>query len=500
VTLPLCGDRNMSSYIVAGKADDPSFARAEYVAKQIETACPGVFFRFEMKHPDSWKKFIVDVFKKYDFDGYTEEFGGPLIWTHEGDLVGGITEFVQRICVEKFGMPNPPSVTDPIFKQIAADNLKQVKQELHRKANGPPFAELVETIVGQAGSSGFLVAPQYDERRSVVVSGAPFDVWISSALTEERAKLREDYGNGQPVRIDVGLQVTHVGPEQTHLALLHPRPLVRKHLVIPKRRHVREIVPEESADGAVTELEVPPSAFGGEAGEDLLSEDFVAAMEVLISVGGIATFMGLKRGPEYRHPLDTHIQVLPFPLQGTQGGEDCPRRYPLELQIERALRDGETSLKAFSFKHMLVPVVQSKADAKNQHLELAKAVVVAFEAARGTQDSYMLVFTTTWLLLAPLAECPKEGEQRYDAWLRLPPPPPCALAGVVVAEAIRREYPETAGLPGQEGEPLVSNRAVQEGLPEGSPEYGKALCEARISARILDVPAELIAVWMEPKA
>lgn len=481
----------MASYVIAGKAGCASFARAEYAAKQIQTACPGVFFHFEMKHPDMWEEFIKDVFRKYDFDGYSETFEGPLVWTHEGDLVGGSAEFVQKVCVEKFGMGNIPSVTDPKFKQIALDNLKQIKLELHREANGPLFSERCEAAAHRARRAGLLDAPGYEEQRRLVLSGACFEVWISSTLADERVKLRECFGSGEAVRVSAELSVTTAGAKDSHRVMLHPRPLVQKHIVLPKLRHAREIATENSS---AAEIEVQPCSFRSDPGEDLQLEDFSAAMEVLVNLGGVATWMGLRGGSEYRHPLDTHLQVLPFPVHSQ--GEDCSLHFPLELYIERALRDGATSLACFPFPHTLSAITMDN-DSKNRAAELARIGLAVFETARGHErHSCLLAFTATWLLLMPLQAPPEAGSLGHDAWLRLPPPPPCALAGVLIVEAIEGDFPETAGfVASQEKAAFVSNRAEQEGIPKDSEEYSAALREARVSSRILQAPAAYLGVW-----
>eukprot|EP00929_Paragymnodinium_shiwhaense_P056255 TRINITY_DN28161_c0_g1_i1.p1 TRINITY_DN28161_c0_g1~~TRINITY_DN28161_c0_g1_i1.p1 ORF type:complete len:492 (+),score=111.50 TRINITY_DN28161_c0_g1_i1:67-1542(+) len=489
----------MTCYIVAGKADDPSFARAEYAAKQIQAACPGVFFRFEMKHPDAWKEFINDVYKKYDFRNYPEDFAGPLVWTHEGDLIGGSAEFVQKICVAKFGMESIPSVTDAIFKHISAENLKQVKHELQRRAAGPPFSEHLEDLESKAQSQGFLAMRRFDSKKTFVKSGASLEVWVSdSELKEEKQRIRQEIaaaeGKQAPESVPGGCCVGTVGADQTHTVMLHPRPLVRKHMVLPKRRCVEEIFPEGSDE--VRELRVPPCAFREDADEDLFVEDFSAAMETMLSVGGVAVWTGLRKGgAEYRSPLDTHLQVLPFPVHSE--GDDCPRRFPLDLHVDRALKEAATALPVFGFRHMLLPITP-QGDGKSKIAELAQAGFAAYEAARGKErGSCMLAFTTSWLLLVPLADPPEAASLNYDAWLRMPPPPPCALIGIFIVDAIARDFPATAGDSGHDGV-FVSNRAALEDIPEGSPEYEAARLEARINVAILDHPTEMIAHWVRP--
>lgn len=480
----------MASYIIAGKADDVCFARAEFAAKQIEAHCPNIFFRYEMKHPDMWQDFIKKVLRKYDFHGYPDDFPGPLVWTHEGDLIGGSVEFIQEVCLEKFGIQPPPVVTDAIFKDIAKDNMKQVKLQQHREANGLPFADRCEAVHKKAHAAGLFSPCVWAAEKRVVAQGASMEVWVSSTLAAERAKLREDFGNGQPVQVDAGLSVTTVGPEQSHLVLLHPRPLVGKHLVLPPRRFVTEVAgPEEQAL-----LEVPPSAFRSTPDEDLGEADFMAAMEVMSSVGGVTCWMGFRGGSEYRDPLDTHLQVLPFPVH--HHGEDSPLRYPLELHYERVLKDGDKTVKAFPFKNCFT----SLGDGSGTHkaaADLAKDALKAYELMRGkpsNNDGVMLAFTATWLALVPI-ETPEPDSARHEAWLQMPPPPPCALSGIVVCPTVAEVFPETAKLPQAEGAPLVSTRAQEEGILEGSPEFDAANRQVRIATGIMDRPLEIIGVW-----
>lgn len=499
---------SMASYVIAGRADDPSFARAEFAAKQIEAACPNVFFRYEMRHPDSWKEFICNVFRQYDFDGYSEEFGGPLIWTHEGELVGGGSEFVQKVCIDKFGIRDPPSMSDPMFRQIAADNLKQVRLQLYREQNGPPFAERCEAACIRAHSAGLVKPKQFDERRRVVASGASLEVWVSSTLEAERVALREAYGDGQPACIDSGLKVASVGQDLSHMVAIHPDPLSWKQLVLVPERLVREhrqtagtsgpLAESDDAALAVPMQEVRPRLLRNDIVEDLSLVDFIATMEALISIGGIATWSGLRGGSEYRHPLDTHIQVLPFPLHSQ--GEDCPLRYPLELTCEAALREGLDVLKVFPFKHAFYGIAAPEGtpeERKKTPKVLGQAALDVYEAAKlklsSREHSSAIAFTTTWLVFMPLVP-PEPGTSLHEAWLRMPPPPPCALCGVVVAPAVSRAFPETAGLLALGGK-LVTTRAEQEGIPEGTPEFEAASREVQIASAILDQPAKIIGVW-----
>jgi len=479
----------MASYIIAGKADDVSFARAEFAAKQIEASCPNIFFHYEMKHPDIWHDFINSVFRKYDFDGYPDDFPGPLVWTHEGTLIGGSSEFIQQVCLDKFGIPNPPAVTDPIFKEIAKDNLKQVKLQKDREKHGPPFGEKCESANKACLALNLFSLPIWDEQKRVISHGAPMEVWISSTLSSERTELRAKYGNGEAMAIDPRLVVAIIGLEQSHTALLHPQPLVQKHLVLPPRRFITDIAGSEAPM-----LDVLPHRFRYDIAEDLGEADFIAAMEVLCSMGGVACWMGLRGASEYRHPLDTHVQVLPFPVHST--GEDSPLRYPFELICEKALKDGDKSVKAFPFPHSFSKL------SKEGVADLAREALRAYEQARplagknSERDSLYVAFTTTWLMVVPL-EAPDQISARHEAWLQMPPPPPCALCGIMVCPFVQKRYPETAALACASVQ-VVSTRAEEEGIPEGSPEFDAANRQVCIASRIMEMPLEILGVWATP--
>lgn len=549
----------MSAYVIAGRADDPSFARAELAAKQVEAIYPNVFFHFEMKHPDQWKEFINTVYRKYDFDGYPEDFPGPLVWTHEGELIGSTSEFVQRVCIEKFGMSTQRMFPEKrgVFEEIAAENLSQVKQQQHRQEHGPPFPELAAAACDAGLRDGLITPAVFAERRRKVVCGVSMELWISHRLEEEHVELRRAYGDGQPALVAADLMVCAVGPAigparlPSHHILAHPSPVVRQHLVLIPQASLREAAQPEAAAKTVAEpkdeeaaesatapqppgdagetavpagegaaapaladaaeasatpdrkmMEVSPNGFrsaaaapGTGAVDGLPLESFQAAFDVMATkeFGGVATWMGLRGASEYRHPLDTHLQVLPYPIHSM--GEDCPYRYPLEPFAERSARDGTTSLKVFPFQHHFASLVDAPGD-------LAAVAHASYKEARqrfasnGAGHSHALAFTTSWLVVMPLMP-PDHASPQHEAWLGMPPPPPCALCGIVVCPMVPRTFPETAGSTGCE-DTLVSTRAALEGIPADCAEHEGAHREVRIATRLLDLPVEVMGVWAVP--
>jgi hypothetical protein len=315
-------------------------------------------------------------------------------------------------------------------------------------------------------------------------------------LSSEREKIRSEYGNGEAAVVDPGLVVSVTGREQSHTALLHPQPLVPKHLVLPPRRFVTDSGSSLNQKQQPM-LEVQPHRFRYDTGEDLGEADFIAAMEVMCYMGGVpgmACWMGLRGASEYRHPLDTHLQVLPFPVHSA--GEDSPLRYPLELICEKAVKDGEKSLKAFPFPHSFTVLMREGV------VDLAREALAAYEQARPLagkntpRDSFYVAFTTTWLMLVPLT-VPDQESARHEAWLQMPPPPPCALSGIMVCPFVQKRYPETAAL-ACAGTQVVSTRAEEEGIPEGSPEFEAANRQVCIASKIMDMPLEILRVWTSP--
>lgn len=509
----------MATFVIAGKADDPSFARADYAAKQMQALVPNVFVHLEMKHPEHWRDFITTIFRMYDFRGFSDDFAGPLVWTLEGELVGTSADFVQKICMEKFGVKDPPVVTDPVFKQIAADNLKQVKLQLEREKHGAPLSERVDAAYLKTLVEGKLSPMFFEEQKQFVLQGACMEVWTCTQLSQQAEESRKVFAESQPARVEEGVRVCGVGQDESHVVLLHPMPLVPKHVVLVPQRFTQEITSAQLAkevseeDGstmpdlseeerwAVSKVEIQPHKFRTNLDEELSLPDFVAAMELLLNVGGVATWSAIRGGSEYRHPLDTYVQVLPFPLHSA--GEDSPLRYPLELHIERELAAGSSALAVFPFTHVLKPVAKpsgSDESDRSATKNYAKAALQAYEAAvaaagsAAAGKSRLVAFTTSWLLLMPL-DTPEVGSARHEAWLKMPPLHPCALCGVVVSPPSELGFPEAAGAPSLKDGRLVSTRAEEEGILEESPEFEAASREVRISSQILQRPAETVGIW-----
>merc|ERR1719420_2152863 len=183
---------------------------------------------------------------------------------------------------------------------------------------------------------------------------------------------------------------------------------------------------------AVNSLDVPPG-----------KTDFVAMAQVLAAVPRcVLTFQSLGPGaPEFRDPLDTHVQLLPFPL----GELDAPL-----LPTLQRLRAGGAALPGriptFAFKHSLQDLGTAKVSEGDLAAHLASGLEAAFTKASGElgdlNGGFDLLVCREWLLLAPLRV---PGAEEVGHWKTLPPCPPIGLLGLLLLPEVEAAFPETTG-------------------------------------------------------
>lgn len=503
----------MTSYFVAGKADDPGFARVEYISKLIKEEYPNLSFHMEMKHPDDWKAFVTSIFRRYDFQGYNEEFPGPLIWTSEGHLVGNALDFVQKIYTEKLGLKAAPEVTNPMFRNIAKDNLAEVKAQKHRARVGVPFEEKCATAFQAGKKNGFIQPPTFDTVTSSHTDGVRVELRTSKALSarikapgsEGETGEAEASSNDQGSDLPAPLLVAEVGQEHSHRLILAPNPLGPRHMLMVPRRFSR--MTKQSSEN----VEVLSRFAGGE--EDLGLDDFHAAAEVLLQKKdrSVAFWLGTSK-LTLGQPVDTHLQVLP---DGFESEDLNGLPYPSKLQMTRVLKEGMASvpmLEGASIFHAL-EIPPGDPDLANPS-ELAQSLNVAYETARARPgikeltstpgSGVMVAFAYNWLVLVPL-RAPKQGSGFEEAaYAQMPPPPACALLGVVICPSVEKQWPETAWgdsvLPdasgGKSERALVESRAEVLCIPEETAEYKKAEKEVMVRWNVLEKdPLAPLKLW-----
>lgn len=168
------------------------------------------------------------------------------------------------------------------------------------------------------------------------------------------------------------------------------------------------------------------------------------------------------------------------------------------------MQEGSKRIELFPFVHVL-EATGLQPSPRPTPKDFAAALISAYKSARlalaledGKETSFAMAFTATWLLLVPLLP-PDASSARHEAWLAMPPPPPCSLCGVVLCPTVQSEYPETMGEASAVQRLLISNRAIEEGIPESAGEaFNVAEREVRLASRLLESPVELLAEWAIP--
>lgn len=81
----------MSSYIIAGSADNPDTALCEEIAKRIKAKYSNIDFRIIIKHPSEWENHLQEVCRIYGF----RHKPNPIIYTFDGKIIGDKDAFLR---------------------------------------------------------------------------------------------------------------------------------------------------------------------------------------------------------------------------------------------------------------------------------------------------------------------------------------------------------------------------------------------------------------------
>ncbi|KAL4481467.1 hypothetical protein ABPG74_007556 [Tetrahymena malaccensis] len=114
----------MSSYTVAGSADNEDTAFCETIANEIKKFYKNIDFRIIIKHPKEWEEYIHEICRTYGFKRKIN----PIIFTLDGKLIGGIDQF-KEMAEYKFGI-DTTSLKSVITTKI---NMNQVEKEVAAK-------------------------------------------------------------------------------------------------------------------------------------------------------------------------------------------------------------------------------------------------------------------------------------------------------------------------------------------------------------------------------
>ena len=130
----------MSSYIIAGSADNPDTAYCEEVANKIKAKYSNIDFRIIIKHPSEWETHLQEVCRIYGFRNKSN----PIIYTFDGKMIGDKQAFM-RMCYKYFGVPEKGMgigiVTTDVNEKIATQELnKKLKMQREERT----LAEVID--------------------------------------------------------------------------------------------------------------------------------------------------------------------------------------------------------------------------------------------------------------------------------------------------------------------------------------------------------------------
>lgn len=114
----------MSSYIIAGSADNPETGLCEHIANEIKSYYQNIDFRIIIKHPKEWDNFIHEILRIYGF----KKMYDPIVYTLDGKLIGGLEGF-RNLAENGFGI-DTKNLTIEIVPEI---NMKIVEKEVAQK-------------------------------------------------------------------------------------------------------------------------------------------------------------------------------------------------------------------------------------------------------------------------------------------------------------------------------------------------------------------------------
>ncbi|KAJ3054705.1 putative malate dehydrogenase 1B [Rhizophlyctis rosea] len=120
----------MADFILAGKADDPQYARAEMLGHHLSLNLP--HYRFEPRPivPDEWDEVARKIYVQYDWadrparDRTIKVPGDALqqmVWRRSGELIGNANDFISLM---KATYNQELDISQDTLDAIAQENLK----------------------------------------------------------------------------------------------------------------------------------------------------------------------------------------------------------------------------------------------------------------------------------------------------------------------------------------------------------------------------------------
>ncbi|CAK6448144.1 unnamed protein product [Pipistrellus nathusii] len=179
----------MAKFVLAGRADDPYYAKAELLADYLQKNLPDFHIYKITQHPHDWEEWLKDVCEKNKWSHKSS----PIIWRElldrggKGLLLGGYNEFLEHAQLY-YGVTS--SMTSELMKAIALENMEaHIQKELEKES----LKDLVD----------------------------PLQVWITSASTPACHSLIPILTSGEVFGMHTKISIALFDNEQAEDTLRH---------------------------------------------------------------------------------------------------------------------------------------------------------------------------------------------------------------------------------------------------------------------------------------
>ncbi|KAJ3147663.1 putative malate dehydrogenase 1B [Geranomyces michiganensis] len=119
----------MAHFIIAGRANDPEYARAEMLAHHLHANLPAFHITLVPKHPTSWADYVATTFARNRWDArmsYDRRFHKPedlnqLVWRNSGELIGDAADFLRMM---KARYNQELQIDEELLVEVSKENME----------------------------------------------------------------------------------------------------------------------------------------------------------------------------------------------------------------------------------------------------------------------------------------------------------------------------------------------------------------------------------------
>ncbi|KAI8914778.1 hypothetical protein DFJ77DRAFT_463295 [Powellomyces hirtus] len=95
----------MAHFVIAGKANDPEYAKAEMLAHHLRTNLPDFHIELIPKHPSQWEEYVRNTYTQKRWSermARDRTYKDParlqqMIWRKSGELIGDTGDFLKMM-------------------------------------------------------------------------------------------------------------------------------------------------------------------------------------------------------------------------------------------------------------------------------------------------------------------------------------------------------------------------------------------------------------------